>query len=138
MDGVVGTDKKVGTGCGQLVSRCKHEIAYALQVPLLEAIHVIGERMSVHGHFRVSVRTKKRRAFRTDGSIAERCAFSGAAYDSYVLAHILGVAIDFGNEGVGLSRPWPNTRASAACIVRARHHEGDHKLGDEIADPLPC
>jgi len=50
-------------------------------------LHVIAERMGVHGDFRMRVRTHELRAFHANGSIAERRAFGGAGDNSDVSGH---------------------------------------------------
>jgi hypothetical protein len=87
VDGVVGTDEEVGTDAGELVGGGEHEVGYALPVVAVDVLHVLAERVGVHGDFWVVVGAEVGGAFGADGSVAEGCAFGGAGDDADVLGH---------------------------------------------------
>ena len=89
MDGVVRTDQEVRPAPGQLVGRGKHERADARPVFAIQMPDVFGQRMRVHGDFRMRVGSKKLRALGADGAIAKRRALRGAGYDADVSWHAL-------------------------------------------------
>ena len=75
MDRVVGTDQEIRSNVRELAGRREHQLANALQVPAVQAIHVFGERVRMHRHFGMCMWTEKLCAFRADGPIAKRSAF---------------------------------------------------------------
>ncbi len=96
VDGVVGADEKVGADGGELVGGGEHEIGDGGPVVAVYVVHVLGERVSVHGDFGVVMRAEELRAFDADGAVAEGSALGGAGDDADVLRHglILATASD--------------------------------------------
>jgi len=87
VDGVVGADQKGCAAFRELVCGREHQLAYSLPVTTIKALHVLGKRVRVHGELGMSVWAQKRRAFRTDCAIAQRCAFGRAGDNSDVLRY---------------------------------------------------
>jgi hypothetical protein len=55
VDGVVGTDEKIGAYPGQLVGGGKHQLSDTLPIIAVNAFHVFGQRMRVHRNLGVIV-----------------------------------------------------------------------------------
>jgi hypothetical protein len=87
MDGVVGADQKIGTDFRELVCGGEHQFAYAMPVVVIEAFHVLGERVCVHRDLGMRVRAENLRAFNADRPITKSCAFGGAGNNTDVLGH---------------------------------------------------
>jgi len=87
VDRVVRADQEVGAARCQLAGGRQHERRHALQVSLVEAGDIAGERRRMHGDLRVGMRAEQGRTLRADGPIAERRSFRRAADDTDVTGH---------------------------------------------------
>src|SRR5579862_853107 len=87
VNGVVGADKKISAARGELAGRFEHPFRYALPISAVDAIHIVGERMGVERHFGMGMRSHPLGTFHANRTVAESCAFGGAANDSNVLRH---------------------------------------------------
>ena len=94
VDGVVGADQEIGAGTLQFLRRGQHEIGDTLPVVAIDEVHVLAERVRVHGNLGMPVRAHQGRALVANGAIAERRALGAAGHDSNVEGHgwILGPA----------------------------------------------
>ncbi|KAG1244918.1 hypothetical protein G6F65_021538 [Rhizopus arrhizus] len=84
VDGVVRADQEICARARQLVGRRQHQRTHAGQVTVVQADHVVGQRMGVQGDFRVRVRPHALRAFRAQRAIAQRRALGRAGDDADV------------------------------------------------------
>src|SRR4029453_7270568 len=71
-----------GLGC-----RGEHQVAHAVPIIAIDALHVLGERARVHRDLGMIVRAEKIGALDTDGPIAEGGSFSGAGNETDVVRH---------------------------------------------------
>src|SRR5580698_136563 len=87
MHGIDGSNQKVRSSFCQLFRRRKHKFGDTGPVVRIDALHVVGEVVAVHGDFRVAVRTKQLPAFGADRAVTERGALSAASDDADVQGH---------------------------------------------------
>ena len=88
MDGVVRADKKARAGFRELVGGGQHQLPDCGPVTALDALHVSGQRVGVHGHLGVSVRAQQLRTLKADGAVTQRRPFGRAGDDPDVLRHV--------------------------------------------------
>ena len=84
VDRVVGTDEEIRARLRELPADDSISAATPSTSLRIERRHVLGERVRMHRHFRMIVRTVDRRALDADRAIAERRALRGAGDDADV------------------------------------------------------
>jgi hypothetical protein len=78
------------------------QLADALPVVAIDALHVLAQRVRMHRHFRMIVRAHHLRAFDADRAIAERSTSGGTGDDADVVGHGVCVRVfAIPSEGVG-------------------------------------
>src|ERR1039457_5986851 len=87
MHGVDWSDQKVGSGFRQLIRRRQHEFGNASPVVGVDALHVVGEAVAMHGDFGVSVRAEQFLSFQANGARAEPGALRAAGDDADLERH---------------------------------------------------
>ena len=75
MNGVVRTDQKIGAGLRKLIGGREHQLAHAVPISVIDALHILAKRVRVHLNLRMIVRTAKLRPFHTDCPVTKRRAF---------------------------------------------------------------
>jgi len=89
MNRVVGADQKIGTSSRQLLGGVEHKLGNPHPIIGVDVLHVLGQRVGMHGNFRMIVHAHADCAFVTDCAVAQGCAFRAAGYYADVLSHDL-------------------------------------------------
>jgi hypothetical protein len=110
---VVGADQEIGADSRQLVRGGEHQLTDARPVVVVDASHIVGQRVRVHRDLWVSVQAEERRAFRADCPIAKRRTFCGAGDDADVAGH------DESSKRAAIARilAWYDLNASARPLA---------------------
>jgi hypothetical protein len=89
VNGVIGTNEKIGAYFSQLIGGGEHQLAYPLPVIAVDTLHVVSQRVSMHGDLGVIVGAEKVRAPGAYSSITESGSFRRTSDDTDMLSHRL-------------------------------------------------
>ena len=87
MDRIIGADQELGPRSPKLEGGRRHQVANACDVAAVKTANAVAERMRVHRHLGMGVRTKVPRTLRADGPVAQRGIFGRARDDADVFGH---------------------------------------------------